>query len=86
MPKTWAFLVGLALIFAINAGFLAPASAEFFGCHDKPGRVLSYDGVSRHQYSSRYSHEFAAQARPHLSHSRVTYLVPRRYWSDRSRW
>jgi hypothetical protein len=86
LPNSWIFIGLLALTFAGNL-FSTPASAEFFGCHDRPGRVLSYDGVSRHQYSSRYTHEFAAQsARTRLGPSRATYAAPRRYWSDRSRW
>jgi len=83
LPKSWMFIALMALFVGGNVFFSTSASAEFFGYHDKPGRVLaSYDGASRHQYSRRYSHEFAAQARSR----RVTYAGPRRYWSDRSRW
>ena len=57
----------VALIAAINVLFLTSASAEFFGCNDKPGRVLSYDG-HRAQASARYTHEFAAQStRPRIT-------------------
>jgi hypothetical protein len=54
----------------------APASAEFFGCNDKDGRVVaSYIGKpsdygTRHAVrtgSRRYTHEFAAQtSRPRI--------------------
>jgi hypothetical protein len=86
LPKSPMFIGLMALIVAGNMFFSTSASAEFFGCHDKPGRVLArYDGVARHQSSSRHTHEIAAQsARTRLS--RVTYAGPRRYWSDRSRW
>jgi hypothetical protein len=87
LPKSWMYIALMALFVAGNAFFSTStstsASAEFFGCHDKPGRVLaSYDAASRHQYSRRYSYEFAAQARTR----RVNYAGPGRYWSDRSRW
>jgi hypothetical protein len=66
MPKNCNFFALLALIFAISGGMLLPASAEFFGCNDKPGKVLaSYTSGSG---GSRYTHEFAAQsARPRIT-------------------
>ena len=65
MPRNWTFLGLLALILVISAGMLAPASAEFFGCNDKPGKVLaSYASAS----GGGYTHEFAAQsARPRIT-------------------
>ncbi|MEI9804271.1 MAG: hypothetical protein WDN48_07070 [Pseudolabrys sp.] len=55
----------LALLFA---GLATPASAEFFGCNDRPGRVLSsYTSGSSARTSSRTTHELAAQtSRPRI--------------------
>jgi hypothetical protein len=65
MPKNCNFFALLALIFAISAGFLVPASAEFFGCNDKPARVLaSYASAAT---GSGDTHEFAAQSRPRIT-------------------
>jgi hypothetical protein len=57
--KGFMFLAGVA---ALSMGAVAPASAEFFGCHDKPGQVLySYNGSpsdfrDRSYNSGGYSH------------------------------
>jgi hypothetical protein len=68
MPKNRSFFGLLALILAISAGSLLPASAEFFGCNDKPGKVLAVYG------DRGYTHEFAAQtARPRIT------IHPRRH-------
>ena len=68
MRGLWTALGLLALAVALTASAVAPASAEFFGCDDKPGQVLSYDGdAPRHQVSSRYTHEYSAQARPRIT-------------------
>jgi hypothetical protein len=72
MARNRNICVALALLGAGIMLFSASARAEFFGCNDKPGQVLSYD---RHRAyaSARTTHEFAAQsARP-----RVT-IYPRR--------
>ena len=72
MARTLNVCVVLALFGALTMLFSASARAEFFGCNDKPGRVLSYEG-HRAYASARTTHEFAAQsARP-----RVT-IYPRR--------
>jgi hypothetical protein len=65
MPRNSNFFALLALIIAISAGMLAPASAEFFGCNEKSGRVLAgYNSAT----SGGYTHEFAAQsARPRIT-------------------
>jgi hypothetical protein len=80
----------VALSLALTVGAVAPASAEFFGCNDKPGRVLySYggtpaaDGARYARSRARYTHEFAAQSRPRQVH--VTYSGARRYRHERSR-
>ncbi len=75
MPKKRTFFGLLVLIFAISAGFLVPAAAEFFGGNGKPARVFSsYDSSSD---GSRYTREFAAQSRPRITiHPRRTYPGP----------
>ena len=81
----------LAAVAALTFGTL-PASAEFFGCHERSGRVLySYNGTpssyGTRSYSSRYTHEFAAQSsRYRVSHSRVTYVGSRHSWNNRPQW
>jgi hypothetical protein len=86
------FGIGMvALSLALTVGAVAPASAEFFGCNDKPGRVLySYGGTPaaygpRYTRSrARYTHEFAAQSRARQTH--VTYNGATRYRHEGSRW
>lgn len=70
-----------ALMVALSLGAVAPASAEFFGCNDKPGKVLSSTiGTPRYaqarvgaqhtqaRVGARYTHELAAQAsRPRIT-------------------
>jgi hypothetical protein len=72
MPRHWIVYVVLTLFCAGIGLFSSAARAEFFGCHDKPGEVLSYDG-HRAYASTRTTHEFAAQS----ARSRVT-IYPRR--------
>jgi hypothetical protein len=77
-------IVGLGLIAAINVLFATSVSAEFFGCNDRPGRVLA---TYTSNHGGRTTHEFAAQsARTRFAPPRTTYVGSRRYWSDRSRW
>jgi len=79
MPKNFNFYSLLALMFAISAG-MSPASAEFFGCHDKPGRVLaSYTSAPSHNDAGRFTHEFAAQSRPRIT------IYPRRLGPNATR-
>lgn len=79
----------VALVFTLIVG-AAPASAEFFGCNDQhSSRTISYRSYQRapsYRSTARYTHEFAAQSRPRISHSRVTYYGSTRYWHERSRW
>jgi len=64
MPKKLNIFGVLALMVAVSAAMLVPASAEFFGCNDKPGKVLA----SYTSGSGGYTHEFAAQsARPRIT-------------------
>jgi hypothetical protein len=77
--------VGVALVaslLAVAAMAVTPASAEFFGCNDKPGRVLySYAGAPdayASVQSRQYSHELAAQTRPRIV------IHPRRGYPGRS--
>ncbi|MCK9913644.1 hypothetical protein MXD81_31130 [Microbacteriaceae bacterium K1510] len=74
MAKIW---TGLGLAVAVAAVTLSavPASAEFFGCNDKGGKVVaSYVGkpgdyrAHASRSSARYTHEFAAQTtRPRIT-------------------
>jgi hypothetical protein len=83
----------LAGMLGLTFGSLTPASAEFFGCHDKRGQLLyTYNGTpssyrSRSYSNSRYSTNLSAQRlRYGTRHSPATYFHSRRYWNDRSRW
>ncbi len=81
MPRNWTFCGLLALILACTAGFSQSASAEFFGCNDRPGQVLSRSTSSHGtgaRASARTTHEFAAQS----SRPRIT-IYPR-YGQPRS--
>lgn len=61
MPRKSVIFGLLALILAFSAGISAPAWAEFFGCHDTPGKVLAL-------YNGDYSHVYAQQiARPRIT-------------------
>jgi hypothetical protein len=81
--------IGTGLMALVLAAGMAPASAEFFGCNDQhSSRTISYRAYHRAPSygAARYTHEFAAQSRPRISHSRVTYVGSPRYWHERSRW
>lgn len=76
--RSMAALGGAALILAVAAA--GPARAEFFGCNDRPGKVL-YDsgwhsGGSRY---ARYTSDYSAQPR-RTAHARVTYSSAPRYY------
>ncbi|HXD45682.1 MAG TPA: hypothetical protein VN655_11155 [Pseudolabrys sp.] len=81
--RSMAALGGAVLILGMAAA--GPARAEFFGCNDRPGKVL-YDsgwhsGGSRY---TRYSHDYSAQ--PHrTAHARVTYSSASRYYGSHYR-
>jgi hypothetical protein len=71
----------LALAFTLIAGFVTPASAEFFGCDDQhASRSSSY---SRSSYTRSYTHDFAAQK--HTRHSSPRRMTVSQSWSDRGR-
>jgi hypothetical protein len=71
MAKARMIYAVLALVFG---GLATPASAEFFGCNDKPGRVLaSYTSGTSARADARTTHELAAQT----SRPRIT-IHPRR--------
>jgi hypothetical protein len=57
MPNNRSLFAFLAVVVAMSAGTLAPASA---GSNDKPARALASDG-------GRYTYEFAAQSRPRIT-------------------
>ena len=76
--RSMAALAGAVLILGVAAA--GPARAEFFGCNDRPGKVL-YDsgwhsGGSRY---TRYTRDYSAQAH-RTAHARVTYSSPSRYY------
>jgi hypothetical protein len=72
MPRNGNVCIVLALLCAGTMLCSAGARAEFFGCNDKPGQVLSYDS-HRAYASARTTHEFAAQS----ARLRIT-IYPRR--------
>jgi hypothetical protein len=75
MSKTWTFFGVLALIFAISAAFLEPASAEFLGPNDRAAGILSSSQDS--SGGDRYTVEFAAQSRPRVTiHPRRSHPGP----------
>lgn len=78
----------LALIGALMVVFSAPASAEFFGCKDRPGQLLySYTGtpdayIRRRQRGSAprsYSRRYSTSRRQR----HATYYGSARYWNGR---
>jgi len=83
----------LAGILALSFTWAVPASAEFFGCHDKPGQVLAVYGGTPGSYhsrnyssygSSRYSDDYAAHTRYHRAGTRhATDYRSQHYWNDR---
>ena len=68
MPNNRSFFALLAVLVAISAGSLAPASA---GSNDRPDGALASDG-------GRYTYEFAAQSRPRIT------IHPRRAYPGRN--
>jgi hypothetical protein len=79
--------IGLGLLLGalvLSVGVTVPASAEFFGCHDRPGQLLySYKGTpsefhDRNSSNSRFANSYAAQPRRY-SRSRVIYYGSRNY-------
>ena len=86
----------LAGVAALSLVSVAPASAEFFSCRDKPGQVLySYDGTpdsyrshrpssSSSAYRSYGSNEYSAHTRYYRAGaSHATYNRSQRYGNDR---
>jgi hypothetical protein len=80
--RSMAALGGMVLVLGMAAA--GPARAEFFGCNDRPGKVL-YDSSwhSGGRYS-RYTHDYSAQTHRPV-HARVTYSSPSRYYVSRYR-
>jgi hypothetical protein len=69
----------LALIVALNAGVMAPAAAEFFGCDDQhPARSASSTRAPSFARSSTFTHELAAQSRPRIT------IYPRQSYPGRN--
>lgn len=58
------------------------ARAEFFGCNDRPGKVL-YDSSWHSNRYFRSSPAYSTQPRRVVSHARVTYSSASRYYDSR---
>ena len=73
MHKTMAGFGLLALMFAVTAGSVQPASAEFFGCNDQHRAssysTRSYSAPARRQYSNQYSQHYAAAPSRHATYA-----------------
>ena len=85
-------IVGLfALMLALLVGFTVPAAAEFFGCNDREGQVLSSRTIvtypdGRRYTSRRYADEYAARpARGHHRYSPARYYRRKHSYSH-ARW
>lgn len=88
----WARLGLLVVTLALGLG-AAPAAAEMFTCHDKPGQLLysyngtagDYRGRNHSSYSrSRYSDDQSARTRYYRAGAaHATYFRSRHYWNDR---
>jgi hypothetical protein len=78
MPKFWKFCALLALVLGVFFVFSAPAMAEFFGCHDKLGKVhATYTGTPGQYAQASHTREFSAQVRPRITiHPRHQKLRP----------
>ena len=87
----------LAGVAALLVAAVAPASAEFFSCRDKPGQLLySYNGSpdsyrshgrGYRSYGSASSDGYSARARyDRAGSSRATNFRPGRSWHDRPQW
>ena len=70
----------------------APAAAEMFTCHDRPGQVLySYNGSPGDYHGRNYSRrrstdDYAAHTRYYRAgSSRASYYRPRHSWDEPSR-
>ncbi len=65
-------ILGVVLVaFALTVAGVASASAEFFGCNDQRGRVVtrSHSKPVPQRSTSRITHEFAAQRSRHANYS-----------------
>jgi hypothetical protein len=81
----------LALVGGLMVASSVPASAEFFGCNDRPGQLLySYTGTpdayirNQHRYRTPrdHSHHYSSSSRSR--HWRqATYYGDLRYWNGR---
>ena len=82
-----ALTLGMALALPLTLAGVTPASAEFFGCKTPHTTVTYttsrplYSPVPRARYSTRYTHEFAAQRS-----RRVIYSSRRKYRRQYDHW
>ena len=85
-------LLAGSLALALSA---APAAAELFTCHDRPGQVLysysgtpsDYHGRQNYSYSRRrYTEDYAAHTRYYRAgSSHASFYRSRRSWDEPSR-
>lgn len=68
---------------ALGLAGTGTARAEFFGCNDRPGKVL-YDSGWHSSATRHYAGVFASQPR-RVSHARVTYSGAQRYYGSHYR-
>ena len=67
----------LAGVAALSLAAMAPASAEFFSCHDKPGQLLySYNGTP----DGFRSHSNYSRARSSRAYGSTDYAAHTRYY------
>lgn len=85
MPENRTIFGLLALAAALFVGFSSPARAEFFGCKDDRGRVLSSwtttssGPSSAHSSSAYHGRNYSRWQPPHAPRRSV---APRRYSRD----
>ena len=75
-----------AAVIVLGLTGIAPARAEFFGCNDRPGQVLSSGGrhYSAAHTSRSYTRDYSAQPRRYRQ-AHVTYSSAPRYYDSRYR-
>ncbi|HZD89608.1 MAG TPA: hypothetical protein VE224_05880 [Pseudolabrys sp.] len=92
MSRTSILLGFIAIVGVLATISAAPASAEFFGCNDRPGQLLySYNGTPdayisrRHRYGAprSYSRSTSRDYRAPRHRRHVTYYGDMRYWNSR---
>jgi hypothetical protein len=74
-----------AAVIVLGLTGIAPARAEFFGCNDRPGKVLySSGGYQSAARSAHYTRDYSVAPRRYRQ-AHVTYSSARRYYDSRYR-